>query len=513
MYRPKNLDVYIYLRKSRKDMEEEKKASASGASYDTLDRHRRQLLELVKKEGHHIVEIFEEVVSGEYIIERPEIQRLLRNVENGAVDAILVMDLDRLGRGDMFDMGSIFRTLQYSETLIVTPTEVINPLSEGAELLFGVKSIISREELKTITKRMQRGRVASAKEGKSISKKPPYGYLRDEKLKLYPDPETSWVVQKIFQMIADGYGRKQVCSELEKLGVPNPGGGKYWESSTISSFLKNESYIGHIVWGKTKSVKRNGKYIKRQVPPDRWQRHDNAHEPIISIELYNRANESHSGRWRPPSNPSRSLANPLAGILRCELCNKSMIYQPRKDRPTNRIRCSNTACRGEQKGAALELVEERVLHGLEKILGQFDFKEEQMETPNQLSIKQKSLDKQKRELAKLETQKDNLHDLLERGIYDVNTFLERQNIVAERIQEQRKMIHTLEVEIEKEKMKERHVGEVVPKILSVVNAYRDIDNVEEKNKLLKSVLIKVTYRRKKEWIKKDEFVIQLFPRF
>lgn len=513
MYRPKNLDVYIYLRKSRKDMEEEKKANASGASYDTLDRHRRQLLELVRIEGHHIVEIFEEVVSGEYIIERPEIQRLLRNVENGAVDAILVMDLDRLGRGDMFDMGLIFRTLQYSETLIVTPTEVINPLSEGAELLFGVKSIISREELKTITKRMQRGRAASAKEGKSISKKPPYGYLRDENLKLYPDPETSWVVQKIFQMIADGCGRKQVCSELEKLGVPNPGGGKYWESSTISSFLKNESYIGHIVWGKTKSVKRNGKYIKRKVPPDRWQRHDNAHEPIISKELYNRANESHSGRWRPPLNPSRSLANPLAGILRCELCNKSMIYQPRKDRPTNRIRCSNTACRGEQKGAALELVEERVLQGLEKILGQFDFEEERIETPNQISIKQKSLDKQKRELVKLETQKDNLHDLLERGVYDMNTFLERQHIVVERIQEQLQMIHTLEVEIKKEKMKEKHGGKVIPKILSVVNAYQNIDNVEEKNKLLKSVLIKATYRRKKEWIKKDEFVIQLFPRF
>lgn len=494
-------------------MEEEKKASASGNSYDTLDRHRRQLLEIVRTEGHNVVEIFEEVVSGEYIIERPEIQRLLRNVENGAVDAILVMDLDRLGRGDMFDMGSIFRILQYSETFIVTPTEVINPLSEGAELLFGVKSIISREELKTITKRMQRGRVASAKEGKSISKKPPYGYLRDENLKLYPDPETSWVVQKIFQLIADGYGRKRVCDELKKLGVPNPGGDEYWESSTISSLLKNESYIGHIVWGKTKSVKRNGKYVTRKVPPERWQRHDNAHEPIVSVELFNRANESHSGRWRPPVNPSRSLANPLAGILRCELCNKSMIYTPRKDRPTNRIRCPNAGCRGKQKGAALELVEERILQGLEEIIGQFDFKEEPVKTPNLMSIKKISLDRQKRELVKLETQKDNLHDLLEQGVYDINTFLERQNTIAERIKEIKKTIDNLEVEIEKEKIKEKHIGEVVPKIRSVLSTYRNTDDVEEKNKLLKSVLIKATYRRKKEWIKQDEFVIQLFPRF
>ncbi|MCU0094335.1 recombinase family protein [Bacillus sp. OR9] len=160
-----------------------------GQHYDTLERHRTQLLELAHKEHHNIIDIFEEVVSGEYISERPMMQKLLREVESGIADAVLVMDLDRLGRGDMVDQGTIYRVFCYSETFIITPTEIINPNDENQELTFSIKSLIAREELKTIVKRMQRGRRASAKEGKSISRVPAYGYLRDNNLKLYPDPE------------------------------------------------------------------------------------------------------------------------------------------------------------------------------------------------------------------------------------------------------------------------------------------------------------------------------------
>src|SRR5690606_41639255 len=116
--------------------------------------------------------------------------------------------------------------------------------------------------------------------------------------------------KKIFQMIADGAGRQQVCRELDRLGVPTPEGGPHWEDSTISWIIKNEVYIGNIVWGKTKSVKRNGKYVTRRVPPERWIRYENAHEPIVSKELFEKANESHSGRWRPPTVATKKLSNP-----------------------------------------------------------------------------------------------------------------------------------------------------------------------------------------------------------
>ncbi|NRQ52934.1 hypothetical protein HP425_05920 [Brevibacillus sp. HD1.4A] len=70
---------------------------------------------------------------------------MLRQFEEGVV----VMDLNRLGRGNMIDAGTIFRTFKFSETLIITPTEVIDCNAEGAKFLLSVKSILTRKRAVT----------------------------------------------------------------------------------------------------------------------------------------------------------------------------------------------------------------------------------------------------------------------------------------------------------------------------------------------------------------------------
>jgi site-specific DNA recombinase len=516
MYRPTNLDVFIYLRKSRKDIEEEKKAAEMGASYDTLQRHRDTLLAVVRKEGHNIIDIFEEVVSGESIAERPEIQKLLREVETGIADAVLVMDIDRLGRGDMLDQGILDRAFRYSGTKIITPTEVYDPESETWELVFGIKSLIAREELKAISKRMQHGRRASAAEGKSISKKPPYGYIRDENLKLHPDPETAWVVVKIFEMMRDGYGRQAIATELDRLGVKPPDEKReFWAPTTITAIIKNEVYMGHIVWGKVRYIKQNGKYVRKKMPPERWYVKENAHEPLVSKELWEAANRSYKERWRPATAENKSLANPLAGVLKCEICGYTMLYQPRPDRPNDYIRCVTPTCRGLQKGAILQLVEERILQSLAEFVDQFEVQEnesDKKEYKSVIPLKQKALEKKEKELQELNKQKNNLHDFLERGIYTVEVFLERQQNIVERIKQTQEEIEQLKQEIEKEQLKEKNINEYIPAVKKVLEAYHQTDDIEKKNRLLKSVLEKATYLRKPEWKKKDQFVIQLYPR-
>lgn len=516
MYRPTNLDVFIYLRKSRKDIEEEKKAAETGASYDTLQRHRDTLLAVVKRENHNIIDIFEEVVSGESIAERPEIQKLLREVESGVADAVLVMDIDRLGRGDMLDQGILDRAFRYSGTKIITPTEVYDPESETWELVFGIKSLVAREELKTITKRMQRGRRDSAAEGKSISKKPPYGYLRDENLKLYPDPETAWVVVKIFEMMRDGHGRQAIAAELDKLGVKPPDEKReFWSPSSITAIVKNEVYMGHIIWGKVKYVKQNGKYKRKKMPSERWHVKENAHQPLVSKELWESANKAHTARWRPSTVESKVLSNPLAGLLKCEVCGYTMWYQPKKDRPNSMIRCANPKCKGIQKGALLPLVEERILQSLTEFVDQFEVQEQMLEKREKQSvipIRQKALEKKEKELRELNVQKNNLHDFLERGIYTIEVFLERQQNIVARMKQTQEEIEQLKQEIEKEQLKEKNMNEYVPTVKKVLEAYRQTDDIEKKNRLLKSVLEKATYLRKPEWTKKDQFTIQIYPK-
>lgn len=513
MERLNGLDIYIYLRKSRKDIEEEKKAIASGTSFNTLDRHRRRLMEVVKNEAHNVVEVFEEIVSGEYIIERPEIQRMLREVDNGSVDAVLVVDLDRLGRGDMFDMGAIFRTLQYSETCVLTPTDMIDPNSEGAELLFGVKSIISREELKQINRRLQGGRRDSAKEGKSISKNPPYGYLRDKNLKLYADPDKSWVVEKIFQMIIGGFGRSQISNELYKLNIPSPSGQEAWNVSSVSEVVKNEVYIGSLIWGRFKHLKRNGEYKRKKVTRDKWIIHENAHEPLVSKDIFEQANKIMTGRYRPSTTTTKKLANPLAGILKCHLCGHTMQYQPRPDRPNDYIRCFRVECKSKQKGAVLELVEGAVLDGLREIVDQTEFKTSRKQNGHSLlPVKKTALESKEKELIDMHTQKEKLHDLLEKGIYDESTFLERFKVLSDKIKEIKQIVDKLSEEVKEEELKRTNIVQFLPQVRKVLSIYDTTESIEKKNQLLKSVIEKVIYQRDPEWNKKDQFELNIYPR-
>jgi DNA invertase Pin-like site-specific DNA recombinase len=515
MSRPTELDIYIYLRKSRKDIEEEKKVQGSGESYDTLQRHRQTLFAIAKKERHNIVAIYEEVVSGESVTERPRIQEMLRSVESGHVDAVLVMDLDRLGRGDMLDQGLLDRAFRYSATKILTPTEAYDPSSETWELVFGIKSLVAREELKAITRRMQRGRVASASEGKSISKIPPYGYLRDENLRLYPDVETAWVVKKMFEMMRDGHGRQAIAQELDRLGIKPPNTKREtWSPSSITAIIKNEVYLGTIIWGQVKYVKQNGKYQKKMVPRENWTIKENAHDPLVSPELFEAANRAHSGRWRPSTNVSKGLKNPLAGILMCAVCGFSMLYQPRPNRPNDAIRCVQPGCKGIQKGSSISLVEARVIKALEGMIKDLEIEAEDA-TPNdaeEISYKRLLIDKKTEEISELNAQKSNLHDFLERGIYDTDTFLERQKNLNKRLDVMQSEVRNLESEIHKDNIRNQSVEDFLPKLRNVVEAYGNTSDIRVKNALLKSVLDKATYLRKKEWTKQDQFVIQFYPR-
>lgn len=510
------LDVDFYLRKSRKDIEEEKKARNNNETYDTLARHRKQLLALAKRENHNIIKIHEEVVSGESIYERPQIQELIRRIESGVIEGVVVVDIDRLGRGDMLDQGILDRAFRYSGAKLITLTETYDPADESWELVFGIKSLVSRQELKAITRRLQGGRISSVTEGKSISKKPPYGYIRDENLKLHPDPDTAWVVKKMFEMMRDGQGRNAIAQELDRLGISPPDNRrKNWSPSTITAIIKNQVYLGHIIWGKFSYKKRGGDYSKRRTSPDEWTIKENAHDPIVSQDIFTAANSAHSGRWRPSTVETKSLSNPLAGLLKCDVCGYTMWLQPRKDRPNDLIRCPSLSCKGVQKGALINLVEARLLEVLELYIKEFEVKEgNHKPAVNTLNVhlKEKAILKKQQELVGLSEQKSNLHDLLERNIYTIDTFLERQQNLTNRSDKLEAEIRLMIEEIQMEKMREKNSNEYIPAVQKVLEAYKFTENIEQKNRLLKSILEKVTFLRKTDWTKKDQFQIQIYPK-
>ena len=187
----------MYLRKSRADKDYENSSTEA-----ILNRHEKALLELAQNNNYKISQIFREVVSGETLSQRPEMQKLLAQVENNMYDGVLVMEVERLARGNSVDQGIIAQAFKYSNTLIITPTKVYDPQNEFDEEYFEFGLFMSRREYKTINRRLNAGRLASCKEGKFVGSITPYGYskekLKNQKgYKLVPDLEESKVLKLI----------------------------------------------------------------------------------------------------------------------------------------------------------------------------------------------------------------------------------------------------------------------------------------------------------------------------
>ena len=163
----------IYLRKSRKDLD----AEALGEG-ETLSRHLAILKALAQRMELNVVRVYAEVVSGESIDARPQMQELLRDVESGIYDGILVVEVERLARGDTSDQGRVAKTFKFSDTLIITPSKTYDPNNEYDEEYFEFGLFMSRREYKTIRRRLTAGHAASCREGKYTGNVPPYGYAR-----------------------------------------------------------------------------------------------------------------------------------------------------------------------------------------------------------------------------------------------------------------------------------------------------------------------------------------------
>ena len=210
----------IYLRKSRADTEAEQRGEG-----ETLARHEKALTSFAKQSELEVTAIYREIISGETIAARPQMQKLLSEVSQGLWDGVIVMDVDRLARGNSIDQGIISQTFLYANTKIITPTKTYDPANEFDEEYFEFGLFMSRREYKAINRRLQRGRTASIREGKYVSNKPPYGYERvrlknNKGFTLAIVPEKAEIVRNIFQWYTQGI--RQSDGTYKRLGTDYP---------------------------------------------------------------------------------------------------------------------------------------------------------------------------------------------------------------------------------------------------------------------------------------------------
>lgn len=518
-----------YLRKSRSDAE----AEARGEG-ETLARHERLLAETARRMKIEITEVYREVVSGETITARPEMLRLLEDVERGKWDGVLVVEVERLARGDSIDQGIVARSFKFSDTKIITPQKIYDPNNEFDEEYFEFGLFMSRREYKTINRRLQSGRVASVKEGKFVGNKPPYGYQRvklehDKGFTLEPIPEQAEIVKMIFvwygngKTLSDGsvqpMGVTLICRELQSLKIPNINGQTNWSNGTIKGMLINPAYIGKVRWNcRPQKKKVSDGLITRSRPrakQEDWIVANGLHPAIVDEDLFYKIQEKVKDHPQRPGPKSVEIKNPLSGLIKCSMCGHSMSRRPYADNYPDTLLCQTLGC--PNVSARLDLVEKKLLEALEQWLKDYKLKWNDNHAKGNLiqaDFKVESLSRLEAQIKLLKKQREQVYDFLERGIYNTEEFLERSRALSEKIAQVNSDHASLHNQIEQEKKLGALKAQVVPKIENVLQNYHQY-NILEKNNLLKEILhyVKYTKTTNGRWHDQpDNFTLEIYPR-
>ena len=321
-------EVLVYLRKSRSD---DPLLSVS----EVLQKHETILDEWAEKNlGETVPEgnKFREVVSGETIEDRPEMQRLLRMIESPKYKAILTVEVQRLSRGDLEDAGRIIKLLRYTNTVVITPQKTYDLRDDYDRDFFERELKRGNEFLEYQKKIMNRGRLLSVSQGNFIGSQAPYGYDRawvmDGKRKcptLKENKEQADVVRLIFDLYVNkDMGRTNICHYLDNMGI-DPPKGKRWSPAALKDLLQNVHYIGNVKWNwrKTVTIVEDSEIVHTR-PKSRDGEYlvfVGRHEAIVSENLFNAAQEKQGRNHRAKA--KTKVRNPLAGLLYCQ-CGRAM---------------------------------------------------------------------------------------------------------------------------------------------------------------------------------------------
>lgn len=509
----------IYLRKSRADLELEARGEM-----ETLARHKKTLLELAKRMNLPVTQIYEEIESGETIAARPVVQRLLDEVEQGVWSGVLVMEIERLARGDTIDQGIVARAFKLGHTKIITPAKTYDPDNEFDEEYFEFGLFMSRREYKTINRRIQRGRVASAKEGKFIGSTPPYGYKKirlssGKGYTLEPDENEAPVVKQIYGMYVDGAGMSVIARHLDSMGI-RPRYSNTWHKTSINEILTNPVYIGKLRWLYNKEVKRkiNGQICKRRITNNDPIYVDGLHPAIISVEIFEKAQTVRKANTNKTTKSDLTLQNPLSGVVYCRICGRSMSRLGRSKRKGyDSLRCPNRYC--TNVSAPIYMVERKLIDTLRNWLSVYKMEldnEDEASKSDILTVWENALKESERELKGVEGQISSTYDLLEQGVYTVEMFTNRNKELSERREKILEQINNVKKQIETENKMRAVRREQIPAMEGLLDGYFQVESAQDRNGILRSLLTRAEYykeeRNTKGNLENYNFEIHVFPR-
>lgn len=271
--------------------------------------------------------------------ERPEFKRLIKDIESGKINCIVVKDLSRFGR-DYIDVGRYLeRWFPQHGVRFIAIGDNIDSEKGPYDMLLPVKNIINEQYAKDISQKVRGSFQIKQQRGEFIGAFASYGYRKapDNHNRLVVDPLAADVVRRIFTMFEQGNGKIKIAKMLNEENIPCPSeykklngekyhnghrlnGTTYWTYATVHRILNNRMYVGTMIQGKAPRQSMHGK--AKLLEQEKWAVVEHTHEAIIAQDQWERVQSLLQRDTRTLD--FKQNISPFAGFLRCGDCGRAM---------------------------------------------------------------------------------------------------------------------------------------------------------------------------------------------
>ena len=370
--------VAMYIRLSKEDVDRGYNESESIKNQRTL------LTEYVQKLGceYKLIDIYIDQGFTGTNFNRPDFQRMIRDIEKGKVNMVITKDLSRLGR-DYIETGEyIEKWFPENNVRYVSVTDGIDTFetSNGNNDIAPFKSILNDMYSKDLSKKIRTALQTMQKQGKWVGGKTAIGYMKDPKDKnklIIYEPEAQ-IVKTIFNMALAGNQVGVIRDYLNKNNIPTVSQSRYnkesfWENKTIKNILKNKVYIGTTEQNKRSRISYKNRRL-RPNPKEQWNVVENTHQPIIDKKAFDMVQKMVIVQNYNRNEKKNTFL--LDGLLFCYECHHKIVVRGKKNNNYYMV-CNNYRRNSKlglctSHGFSYNNLEETVLEYIKKIFDNID---------------------------------------------------------------------------------------------------------------------------------------------
>ncbi len=302
---------------------------------------------------------------------REEFQQLLTDCRAGFVDMIITKSISRFARNTV----TLLETVREFKSMgidVFFEEQNIHSISGEGEMILTFLATFAQEESRSTSENMKWRIKKDFEQGLIWGGKSCLVYKLENKRYVLV-PEEAKIVKTIYQLYLNGNGDEQICKLLNMMDI-TPKNGTKWHWSTIRNILTNYNYTGDLILQKTyrenhltkKKRMNNGEYNQYLIK-------DN-HEPIISKEIYHKAQRIRQQRLNKMNSKSVIRKYAFSGMLKCGVCGRGYSH---KSTPHNDIwKCSYALKRGVEACHSKQVPTKKLIEASNHILSKQEFDED-----------------------------------------------------------------------------------------------------------------------------------------